>query len=193
MNREEKRALRQIFLARRSAIGVDVRPDADRKIREAIMRSPVYRAMRCVALFATDGLEPDLLPLMEMDREKVFVLPRYVAERKCYELAVVRDCAADLVRARYGLLEPASEGRTLESELVERETLHLVPGVAFDDAGVRLGRGGGFYDRLLERVVSPVWGVYYACQHADRMLPEERHDRRLDGVFTENEVLDFRT
>ena len=65
--------------------------------------------------------------------------------------------------------------------------LVLVPGLAFDRAGRRLGRGGGHYDRALAEAGSEVVaiGVGYAFQLLDEDLPEEAHDRRMAGVLTE--------
>ncbi len=187
-----KKSLRHGFELRRQGLSAAERMEYDAAVRQAVRESRLYRSCRCVTLFATDGTEPDLLPLMD-DEGMTFALPRYVPERKCYQWAVVRDRSRELVCGRYGLPEPDGKCPVLPDETAVTGTLHLVPGVAFDLRGVRLGRGGGFYDRLLNGVESPVWGVFYSCQQSAEPLPEEEHDRRLDGVFTELDVLDFRT
>jgi 5-formyltetrahydrofolate cyclo-ligase len=66
----------------------------------------------------------------------------------------------------------------------------LVPGVAFTRAGQRLGRGGGYYDRLLSALPAKAvrLGVCFELQIVDE-LPSEPHDMRVDGVVTEREVL----
>lgn len=72
--------------------------------------------------------------------------------------------------------------------------LLIVPLVAFDRAGGRLGQGGGYYDRTLaaRRARGPIRaiGVGYACQEVDR-LPLGPYDQRLDGILTENGLLTF--
>ena len=90
-----------------------------------------------------------------------------------------------MVTGKYGLPEPGPDCPAADEELVQTRTLHLVPGVAWDLRGVRLGRGGGFYDRLLEHVSGPVCGVYYSCQRSTADLPAEAHDRMLDMAVTE--------
>ncbi len=187
-----KKALRETFYARRAGLDEKVRQECDRRIRMNILQSPEFGKMGCIAIFATDGFEPDLLPLLEEGHGRIFALPRYNGKSGVYELAEVRNGSASLVPGKFGLSEPSPECPALSAEAVRNDTLHLVPGVAFDASGVRLGRGGGFYDRLLENVTSPVWGVYYSCQQSESALPRECHDRNLDGVFTENGVLDFR-
>jgi 5-formyltetrahydrofolate cyclo-ligase len=63
-------------------------------------------------------------------------------------------------------------------------TLLLVPLLAFDARGHRLGTGGGFYDRTLEALKVPAIGIAYAGQEVSS-IPHEAHDRRLDGILTE--------
>ena len=69
----------------------------------------------------------------------------------------------------------------------------LVPLVAFDSLGHRLGMGGGYYDRYLPRLSPecPLIGVAFACQHTDAPLPREAWDVPLHAVVTENAVLEW--
>ena len=180
MNKTE---LRKIFSAARRALSPARREAADRAIRARITALPEFRACRALALFATDGVEPDLLPLMRKS-EKILLFPRYREAEKIYEFAVVGG-ASDLTPGKYGILEPLPSCPAADPELVRQETLHLVPGVAFDLRGVRLGRGGGFYDRLLTGVIGPICGVYYVCQCSPEALAAEPHDRALDMTVTE--------
>jgi 5-formyltetrahydrofolate cyclo-ligase len=70
-------------------------------------------------------------------------------------------------------------------------TLLLLPLLAFDPRGYRLGYGGGFYDRTLELLRVPAIGIAYAGQEI-ASLPQEPHDRRLDMVLTEQGIRRFR-
>jgi 5-formyltetrahydrofolate cyclo-ligase len=67
----------------------------------------------------------------------------------------------------------------------------LVPLLAFDSDGYRLGYGGGFYDRTLEILQVPAFGIAYAGQEI-ASLPREPHDRRLDMILTEQGTRRFR-
>jgi len=85
---------------------------------------------------------------------------------------------------RYGIAEPEHPRVRLEPSLI------LVPLLAFDSAGHRLGYGGGYYDRTLEHSEAIAAGIAYAGQEVEK-LPRESHDRALDLVVTENGVRKF--
>jgi 5-formyltetrahydrofolate cyclo-ligase len=89
----------------------------------------------------------------------------------------------DLVPGRYGVPAPPEAFR---AEPLASDALVLVPGVAFDEQGHRLGRGGGYYDRVLSGAggATPV-GVAFDCQIVEE-VPVEPHDRRVAGLLTES-------
>ncbi|WP_245156063.1 5-formyltetrahydrofolate cyclo-ligase [Nocardioides sp. 503] len=95
-----------------------------------------------------------------------------------------------LVRARYGLLEPA--GPRLGVEAVATPDVVLVPGLAVSGRGLRLGRGGGSYDRALARV--PVGTFTCVLLHdgeLDRDVPAEPHDRAVTAAVTPSTLVRF--
>jgi 5-formyltetrahydrofolate cyclo-ligase len=87
-----------------------------------------------------------------------------------------------------GILEPPADAATLRPDVV------LVPLLAFDGSGHRLGYGGGYYDRTLARLRADgpllVVGVAYSAQEVDR-LPGTEHDQRVDAVLTELGIVRF--
>jgi len=184
----DKRKLREHFLALRRSIGVGERRGADRAICENVRLLECWRDADCVALYASDGEEPDLSGLFD-GGGKQFYFPRYRAENKEYELVRVEDPGSELVRARYGLLEPRPELPAASSGEWAR-MLVLTPAVACDRSGVRLGRGGGFYDRMLARSGKAAVAVVYACQLAES-LPREPHDLKVGFAVTEKGILRF--
>jgi 5-formyltetrahydrofolate cyclo-ligase len=89
----------------------------------------------------------------------------------------------DLIPGHYGVPAPPS---ACPAEPLGTDVLLLVPGLAFDAQGRRLGRGGGYYDRLLSDAGGAVpVGVAFDCQIVER-VPEERHDRRVAALLTES-------
>jgi len=85
-----------------------------------------------------------------------------------------------LVRHRFGMLEPAADLSPVDASMLD---IVLVPGIAFDRHGGRLGFGGGFYDRFLPTTPALRVGVTYDhCLAAS--LPMTEHDQRMDWVFT---------
>ena len=156
---EAKKSVRQEYRARRMAIDPSDRKQGNADICRNIAGLPAYQKMRHVTLYASDGLEPDLLPLLA-DRSKCFWFPRYDGAERKYHFARVT-APDELIPGKYGLPEPPPTAERAADTVMQLETLHLVPGLAYDFRGTRLGRGGGFYDRLLEGVQSPVCGVFF--------------------------------
>ncbi|MBS1371736.1 MAG: 5-formyltetrahydrofolate cyclo-ligase [Lentisphaeria bacterium] len=184
----DKKELRGRFLALRRAIGPEDRRKADAAICRNIRRMACYGGAEHVALYASDGEEPDLSALFG-EPGKRFYFPRYVAETKEYELVGVDDLEGGLVRAKFGLLEPRPELPAAPAGILA-QMLFLTPAVACDRHGVRLGRGGGFYDRMLARGSRAVAAIVYGCQMTES-LPREPHDRGVGFAVTEEDILEF--
>lgn len=88
---------------------------------------------------------------------------------------------------KYGILEPTNETEIDVSQI----DLILIPGVAFDKNGYRLGYGGGFYDRLLPHFKEkPVIALAFDLQ-VIKVVPREAHDRKVSMLLTESTIIDF--
>jgi 5-formyltetrahydrofolate cyclo-ligase len=140
-----------------------------------------------VVLYAALPDELPTRPLYEIARAsgKVLLWPRTVG-RSRLEFAPCRRWE-DLIPERYGVLVPPP-GQ--ESVALGAEDLLLVPGVAFDLRGGRLGRGGGHFDRVLGATGEGgvlALGVGLEFQLVDE-VPREPHDRVVDGVATERRL-----
>lgn len=139
-----------------------------------------------VFAFASHRQEPDLAPLGAMLPDDVpLALPVIIGRGT---MRFYRHQPDDVLTAnRHGILEPHPHHEMSASA----KTLVLVPCVACDEQGYRLGYGGGFYDRFLAAhpgVVS--LGVVFAGFFTER-LPSEAHDQPLNGVVTEEGVTLF--
>jgi 5-formyltetrahydrofolate cyclo-ligase len=95
--------------------------------------------------------------------------------------------ASELAAGYHGILEPPEAAPVVATEALD---LLIVPGLAFDAGGERLGRGGGFYDRVLTGVARPrlCVGLAYAAQIVSE-VPRQGHDGRVDRVVTEAATL----
>ena len=180
----DKSLCRREFSARRKALSAETRSSADAAIRAAIRSLPEFGDAPGAAGFAAFGAEPDLLPLVS---ELPFYLPRYESTEGRYVMVRICDPERELVAGRYGIPEPRPELPAASEEL-RRELLHLVPAVACDRLGTRLGRGGGWYDRILDGVRRTPVAVIYACQLSEEPLPREKHDLAVGLIVTEAEV-----
>ena len=102
------------------------------------------------------------------------------SEGGTYEVVRVNDVKGDCVPGKFGISEP---GNHCEAWPLNALDLALVPGLGFDLAGRRLGRGKGFYDRLLSGIACAKCGVAFDQQILTE-IPAEDHDIRMDFILT---------
>jgi 5-formyltetrahydrofolate cyclo-ligase len=177
----DKVTLRARVLGARSRLAAQQRADAGRLIRDALLSLPQLEMAGTVAAYYSVGAEPDT-------RGLVFALWK----RGTYVLLPVLQPDGDLDWASYegpdslrpgprGLLEPGEPPRGTDA--VARADVVLVPALAVDGRGNRLGRGGGSYDRVLARVgpLIPVIALLYDDELVDR-VPAAPHDVPVRAV-----------
>jgi 5-formyltetrahydrofolate cyclo-ligase len=149
-----------------------------------------FRAARAVGAYIPLPDEVDITPLFQT-LEKVFYIPAFDETSGLYRMARL---TTELRRGKFGIPEPAVPVFADENEL----DLIIVPGVAFDRAGRRIGRGGGFYDRLLPQYRAVRAGICFDFQCLPVLsdegvevetVPAEDHDARMDWVVTDTRIL----
>jgi 5-formyltetrahydrofolate cyclo-ligase len=142
----------------------------------------VFKSARAIGVYMPMTDEVDITPLFDC-LEKTFFIPAFDESSSNYRMARL---TTELKKGRFGILEPAVPDFAGENDL----DLILVPGVAFDRAGRRIGRGGGFYDRLLPQYRAVRAGICFDFQCLEA-IPAEPHDVRMDWVATETQILKF--
>jgi 5-formyltetrahydrofolate cyclo-ligase len=176
-----KSALRAEVLTARRALPADQRGEAGRRLRDAVLELPETQMAGTVAAYVSVGSEPDT-------RALIFALWK----RGSYVLLPVLRADADLDWASYegpdslaagprGLLEPVEPRRGVTA--ITSADLVIVPALAVDQAGARLGRGGGSYDRALARVGRSILtlALLYDGELLDR-VPAGPHDQPVRAV-----------
>jgi 5-formyltetrahydrofolate cyclo-ligase len=190
---DEKREMRKNYLAERAALDVNSRAAADSAICAVLNTLAEVKTAQNIAAYVSDGTEVDLTAfLLECKKanKKVF-LPRYSASSgAAYEMVEINDLSLDLVPGKYGLMEPGQQLPAAAAGQIN-EMLWLVPGVAFDNMGARLGRGKGIYDRLLGNSKGLSIGIFYECQKSDK-VPAGEHDQNLDMIVTEKMIINLK-
>ncbi|MBE6357212.1 MAG: 5-formyltetrahydrofolate cyclo-ligase [Lentisphaerae bacterium] len=183
----EKRALRKEFSQKRKNIAADLRRQYDAAICEQIRALPIFQQAANIAAYISFGAEVDLSPLFHGKR---LFLPRFQTRSGVYEMVAVEDLKRDLLPGKYGIPEPLPSLPAADEGFLASQVLFLVPAVACDRNGCRLGRGGGFYDRLLANVKTPPVAAVYSCQISESALPGAEHDKPVAWIVTEREVIE---
>jgi 5-formyltetrahydrofolate cyclo-ligase len=150
-------------------------------VAAALARHAAALGGSTIAAFVGVRSEPPTTPLLEALRERGIqvLLPVLLADMDLDWAPFTG--AADLVEGRLRMLEPA--GPSLGPEAIATADLVLVPALAVDRGGRRLGQGGGSYDRALHRTAAPVVAVVFGDEVLET-LPTEAHDLSVGGVLT---------
>lgn len=172
------------------------RSTAHTAMQEALFSSELFRGAELLCLYYPMRDEPDTLPLWRRSHAlgKPVALPVCEAEHKLsFRLMPGYSPSPEYLRpGPYGTTEPTEACPLLPDKFLQ-VALMLVPGLAFDSAGYRLGYGGGYYDRLLARLakedIHPITvGVCYANCLAPG-LPHRAHDIPVRYILTEGGLI----
>ncbi|HTR57995.1 MAG TPA: 5-formyltetrahydrofolate cyclo-ligase [Casimicrobiaceae bacterium] len=187
--REAKRALRERILQARDALSAERRAEASAAIAKTLTARPDFIAARVVLLTLPFGSEWDtrLLLASVLERGKTAAVPRVNLARRMLDIHAVCDLSREVLPGYRGIPEPSAESPPVPLESIDWV---LVPGVAFDVRGHRVGYGGGYYDRLLPtlpRSAARVAGAF-ELQIVDE-VPTAPHDFALDAIVTESRTV----
>jgi len=152
------------------------------KLCMKLKEQSLFQSAASILFFAPMPKEPDMWTLLEgaLAEGKIVALPRFDKANRCYVPRRVQDLRNEIATGHFGIREPAAN--CPEMPLVDFE-LVLVPGVAFDWHGHRLGRGKGYYDRWLAGYAGTKIGVAFDEQVVGT-VPAGKHDVRLDFILT---------
>jgi len=162
----------------------DERRQRSEAIRRKVFRLTAFRRAKTICCYVALPYEVQTWRMIEemLTKGKRVVVPVTQPRTKRLGLSEVRHLGTELVRGRFGVWEPARSAR----RPVPRGALDLVlvPGIAFDRRGHRLGHGHGYFDRFLARIpkTTPTVGLAFRFQVLDR-LPVTAHDHAVQTVL----------
>ncbi|MFH1208302.1 MAG: 5-formyltetrahydrofolate cyclo-ligase [Candidatus Omnitrophota bacterium] len=178
----EKSSLRKALLEKRGNIPLLSRRVKSRRILRTLSREPIFRRAEHVVFYY--GIAPEVETrsfLEKVLKDKKIYLPR-IDPKKSLVLCRVRSLSRDLKKGAYNIREPRA---FCEERPASQMDIIIVPGVAFDKRGGRLGRGGGYYDRLLRKAQKVVKvGLCFRAQIVKK-VPMKAHDMKVDRVITD--------
>jgi 5-formyltetrahydrofolate cyclo-ligase len=186
-----KQALRQSIIAAREKLPATERLRLSHDIVRSICDLPDYRQAKTVLGYLNFGAElvSELWVLQALADGKRVLLPRVNRASKHLDIYKVQDLQKDVAPGAWGIREPVVD-RCIKEEALGTVDFILLPGVAFTREGVRLGYGGGYYDKLLAQMphqptlVAGAFGLQVVQE-----IPLEHTDRNVGWLVTEEETI----
>ncbi len=178
----DKTFLRKALLGKRRNIPSLSRRVKSRRILRKLSREPVFRSAEHVAFFYGIPPEVETKPFLKrVLKDKKIYLPR-IDPKKSLALCRVRSLLKDLKKGAYNIMEPKA---FCEKRPARQMDIIIAPGVAFDKSGGRLGRGGGYYDRLFRKAKKVVKIGLCFREQIVKKVPMKAHDVRVDKIITD--------
>jgi len=179
---DSKAAVRWSVSAKLAGLSPERKREASVLACQLLEQQAVWKESQTIFFYAPLKDEVDLWPLVQdaLARGRTVCLPRFDTATQRYVACEVKDLGADLVNGKYGIREPGDRCVLVP---LNRLDLILVPGVAFDLRGRRIGRGKGYYDRLLSLAGGLKCGVAFDEQILAE-IPTEPHDITVDCILT---------
>ncbi len=178
----EKSKLRSKIRNAIKSLSAEKRKSDSEKLCANLKTQALFQNAGSILFFASLSEEPDLWPLLNetLAGKKMVALPCFDADNQMYQPRRITDIHVEIMSGKFGIREPAE---TCVAIPLDDLDLVLVPGVAFGLDGHRLGRGKGFYDRLLQNFSGKKIGVALEEQIVDA-VPVEENDVRMDLILT---------
>ena len=188
--REAKRELREKIEESISALSEEEYRTKINDIETRLFDFANFLESRIVLLYVNDKSEVDTqnILLKTHDYGKIIILPVFNPEKGSVRLLKVDDPSRDLVASPGGLLAPNRQRcREVPMECID---IAIIPGVAVDEKGGRLGAGDGTYDRLIPKLPITTRKVLLALE--DQVVPQvpaESHDKHVDIIITDKRTI----
>ena len=182
--KEELRAQSKAFLRSISKTDLNLQSAL---IADRISAMPEWDRAKTILGFVPGNHEPDINKLLKeaISTGKRICLPQFNPIQTTYSAVLVSNPNTDLISGKYGVLEPKAGSEVVPFSEID---CVLVPGLAFDSTGGRLGRGGGWFDRMLAEIRGLRIGVAFSVQLVGN-VPVESHDIRMDCLVTAEELI----
>ncbi|MEM1485358.1 5-formyltetrahydrofolate cyclo-ligase [Oscillospiraceae bacterium PP1C4] len=181
-----KQRLRKEIKEWRRALPPELKADSDQKILERLLSLQEYKSCDTLLTYVSLPVEVDTTALIEraLTQGKRVAVPRCVEDTREMEFYYITGMH-DLAPQTFGVLEPIKEKCTLLREY--EGSICIVPALAYDCAGYRLGYGAGYYDRFLSMYAQPKIGITYV-HNLRKKLWHGRFDVPVDLIVTETKL-----
>lgn len=195
-----KQELRKEILQKRDSLTPEERSEKSKRITERVVVHENFREADVILLFSSYKSEVDttgIFAVARRDGKEVFYPKVQGKEMDFYKVESERD----LIEGYRGIREPEADSGKIFTLLMDKKICVIMPGAVFDEAGNRIGYGGGYYDKFLEKLEVSREGaettpnvykiaVAFECQIVEvGLIPNETYDKVVDDVITESRIL----
>ena len=179
---DKKQFIRKDIAARKKHISKETVIWLSQKICDSLVQTDIFQKANQIALYYAMNDEVQTSGLIEeWWTKKNIALPVVCGEYINFYAYTGKE---NLIKSALGIPEPAPTS-VIPTEDID---LFVVPGIAFDHEGHRLGRGKGYYDRYLAGITKPIIGICFDFQLIDS-VPAEKHDIKMNTIITENIIV----
>ena len=185
----DKKELRSKYRKLRASISESDKQLLDDALCKNIILSSEFQNAKTVLCYFPYGSEPDILPIAKkaMEAGKQIAFPVITdTENKKMRFHTIQSLS-DTITGAYGIKEPPKDAPLAP---LNADTLCILPALAYDSHGNRLGYGGGYYDRFLSNFAGVSVLAIYSFLYADS-LPTDKFDKKANKIITEKGVLDI--
>ncbi|MDP2625050.1 MAG: 5-formyltetrahydrofolate cyclo-ligase [Candidatus Peregrinibacteria bacterium] len=180
-----KESLRKEIRTTRKALSVEEKRTKDIAIKTHLESLPIFQAAKTILFYISNQEEVDTHSLIKKWLgQKNIVIPVTHPQERTMKLCHLEDWE-DLKPGKFGILEIPIEKHIPANHY--HIDLIIVPGIAFDSSGHRIGYGKGYYDTLLNNLSAPTIGLAYDCQMIET-IPHEKHDIPIQTILTETQI-----
>lgn len=179
----QKSQFRKECLGIRKSLGAEAREKASLAICENIEAWDIFQQGQTILSYMPIKSEVALTPLMKRHPQKRWALPRIIPEEN-HRMVFHEYDPNRMIRHSFGMEEPSPDSPIIHPAEIE---LALIPGVAFDRRGFRLGYGGGYFDRFLEHFRGVRAGISFRAALVDA-VPHSVYDVPMQWIVMEDEL-----
>jgi len=186
-----KKIIRQEILNLRKVLTAEEVASKSESIFNRLASSAMFVKSKNVMVYMDfkNEVSTNLIINYLLKSDKGVIIPITISGTRNMILSQLLDPNKELERNSYGILEPKPQYiRKANPELLD---LVIVPGVAFDISGYRIGYGGGYYDTFFNKLAKPIISIALAFDlQIVESVPVEDHDRPVNYIFTESRIID---
>ena len=187
---EKKQAIRTEMTKLFTDMSDDVRNEKNQAIEDRLFEFANFLESNIALLYMNTGAEVATRNIIKkaLDYNKIVVLPVFNMEKHKMGLMKVDNLKNQLKQGPRGVLEPdVAKCKKVPIDCID---IAIVPGIAFDEKGARIGTGMGFYDRLIPNL--PITTRKVALSFEDQLIqqvPMEHHDKHIDIIITDKRII----